>query len=364
MKIPTALPVWALAAALLSPVATASAAEPAGATTTTTYRVRQTAKLSEIPAGAKDVKWWVAIPDDERHQDVLDLTVVSAPGTWRFVTEPDRANRFLYIEVAHPGTDTLAATVEFTVRRQSVFVDVDPTQVGPITDTLRRLFSDELRQDAPYMAVTANVRAMADAACGTETNVATQAGLLLAAVADRVNHYSIDTTVPKCSPGDAEACMAKGGGCCTDLHSLFIACARARGIPSRLQMGYRLREPNAGKEVDPGYRCWAEYFLPGYGWVPADIVEADDPKGLGRTRWFSGLTERRVWLNSGREFDLAGRADSTHRVNTVVVGHAEIDGVEVRVIPDEALNLPAQITRTVLYTESNSTPAIASSRQP
>ncbi|MBE2216331.1 MAG: transglutaminase domain-containing protein [Opitutaceae bacterium] len=335
-----------LAASLASTLA-ASAVPDA----TTTYRVRQTARLTEIPAGARQVNWWIAIPDDERHQDVLDLTVTSAPGTWRIVTEPDRANRFLLVEVTNPGTDSLAATVEFTLRRQSVFVDIDPAKSGPITETHRRLFVDELRQDAPYMAVTPTVRTMADGACGAESNVARQVALLLAAVADRTNHYSIDSTVPKCSPGDAEACMEKGGGCCTDLHALFIACARARGIPARLQMGYRLREPNAGKEVDPGYRCWAEYFIPGYGWVPTDIVEADDPKGLGRARWFSGLTERRLWLNSGREFDLPGRAVTSHRVNTVVVGYAEIDGKEVRVIPDEAHNLPAQITRTVLFTE-------------
>ena len=319
--------------------------------TTTTYRVRQTAKLTEIPAGARQVKWWIAIPDDERHQDVLDLTVTAAPGTWRIVTEPDRANRFLLIEVANPDADSLSATVEFTLRRESVFVAIDPARVGPITETHRRLFVDELRQDAPFMAVTPSVMKMANEACGAETNVARQASLLLHAVADRTNHYSIDSTVPKCSPGDAEACMEKGGGCCTDLHALFIACARARGIPARLQMGYRLREPNAGKEVDPGYRCWAEYFLPGYGWVPADIVEADDPQGLGRDRWFSGLTDRRLWLNSGREFDLAGRSVTSQRVNTVVVGYAEIDGKEVRVIPDEVNHLPAQITRTVHYTE-------------
>lgn len=85
------------------------------------------------------------------------------------------------------------------------------------------------------------------------------------------------------------------------------------------------------------------------GWVPADIVEADDPKGLGRTRWFTGLTERRLWLNEGREFDLAGRAITDHRVNTMVIGYAEIDGVEARVIPDG--DKPAQLSRTVFYTE-------------
>jgi len=348
MKSASLLAFTALLAVKFSPALVAADLPPDHVTT---YRVRQTTKLAEIPPDAKVVKWWVAIPDDNPDQSVLDLAVVSAPGSWQFVTEPDRANRFLYIEVANPGTDSLAAVVEFTVRRQSVFVDVDPSRVGPITETHRKLFADELRTDAPFMRATPTILKFAGEACGTETNVARQVSLLLNAVADRVNHYSIDSSVPKCSPGDAEACMAKGGGCCTDLHSLFIASARARGIPARLQMGYRLREPNAGKETDPGYRCWAEYFLPGYGWVPTDIVEADDPKGLGRERWFSGLTERRIWLNSGREFDLAGRAETAHRVNTVVVGYAEIDSHEVRVIPDEALNLPAQITRTVYYTE-------------
>jgi len=151
--------------------------------------------------------------------------------------------------------------------------------------------------------------------------------------------------------GDAGSCLAHAGGTCTDMHSLFIALARARGIPARLQMGYRLREPNAGKEVDPGYRCWTEYFVPGYGWVPADIVEADDPHGLGRTRWFSGLTARRLWLNEGREFDLAGQTPASHRVNTMIIGYAEIDGVAARVLPEG--NKPAQLSRLVRYTEVN-----------
>jgi hypothetical protein len=240
-----------------------------------------------------------------------------------------------------------------------VFVTIDPAKVGPITDSHRRLFVDELRRDAPHMEVTPAITKLTAEACGTETNIARQARLLLDAVADNVNHYSIDSTVPKCSPGDAAACMEKGGGCCTDLHSLFIALARARGIPARLQMGYRLREPNAGKETDPGYRCWVEYFVPGYGWIPSDIVEADDPKGLGRDRWFAGMTERRLWLNQGREFDLAGRQHTAERVNTMVIGYAEIDGKPARVLPDEALGILAQITRTVFYTEVDGPATIA-----
>jgi transglutaminase-like putative cysteine protease len=211
------------------------------------------------------------------------------------------------------------------------------------------MFADELRLDSPHMEVTPTVSAMAESVCGTESNLAVQARLLLNAVADSTVHYSRDPTKPKVSPGDAGSCLANGGGTCTDIHSLFIALARSRGIPARLQMGYRLRESNEGKSVDPGYRCWAEYFLPGYGWIPTDIVEAEDPKGLGRDRWFTGLTEHRLWLNEGREFDLGGREVTSHRVNTMIIGYAEIDGVEARVLPEGGK--PSQLSRTVLFTE-------------
>ncbi|MFZ5495043.1 MAG: transglutaminase-like domain-containing protein [Verrucomicrobiota bacterium] len=318
---------------------------------TVTYRVEQNVTLTDIPAGAKHVKLWISIPDNERYQDVLDFAVVSAPGKWSVVREPDRGNRFMLLEAVNPGAGQLTAKVAFTLRRRSVFTAIDPAQVGVITDSHRTLYAEELRPDAPHMKVTPRLARMAAEAVGGETNVATRAQKLLAAVADYADHYSKDPTKPSCGIGDAEDCLANAGGCCTDLHSMFIAMARAQGIPARLQMGYRLREPNAGKEVDPGYRCWAEYFVPNYGWVSADIVEADDPKGLGRTRWFTGLTERRLWLNEGREFKLAGSAHPDDRVNTMIIGYAEIDGVPARVLPDDALGLKAQLWRTVKYTE-------------
>ena len=324
---------------------------------TRTYRVQQTVTLSEIPEGAKTVKWWISIPQDDRFQDVLDFAVLSTPGTWRIVREPDHGNRIMLVEVPTPKPGSLTAKVEFLLRRRSVFVDIDPAKVGAITDSHRRLFVDEMRKDAPHMEVSTKIAALAEKSCGTETNIAKQANLLLNTVADYADHYSKDPSKPKCSVGDAGDCMTNAGGCCTDLHSMFIALARARGIPSRLQMSYRLREANEGKEVDPGYRCWAEYFVPNYGWIPADIVEADDPKGLGRTRWFTGLTERRLWLNEGREFNLAGRAAPQTRVNTLVIGYAEIDGVEARVLPEG--DKAAQLSRVVHYTEVKPSAAVA-----
>jgi transglutaminase-like putative cysteine protease len=312
------------------------------------YHVRQTVVLNDISKEAEQVRWWISIPDNERNQDLLDISVVSVPGEWSIERDADRGNRFLYVETKAPRSESLQAVVEFTLRRSAVSDRIDPAKVGPITDQHRRIYADELRWDAPHMQVTNDIRAIADEVCGGETNPAAQAAKLLAHVAASADHYSKDPTKPHCGIGSAVDCMTNAGGCCTDLHSLFISLARARGIPTRLQMGYRLNPKNEGKEYDPGYRCWVEYFLPGNGWVSADIVEADAPEGLGPERWFTGLTEWRLWLNEGREFQLRPK-QSGGPVNTMIIGHAEIDGRPARVLPEG--DLPAQLSRTIQFTE-------------
>lgn len=314
-----------------------------------TYRVEQKVTLDGIAEGAQKVRWWIAIPDSDRDQELLDLAVRDAPGPWRIERESEHGNRFLYVTVENPGKSSLEATIEFTATRSSSWVGIDPTRVGPLSAGLQSKFAAELRRDAPHMEVTEEIERTANRVCGGETNIAIQSRQLLDYVADFADHYSKDATKPKCGVGDAGACILNEGGCCTDLHSLFIALARARGIPARLQMGYRLQEKNLGKVVDPGYRCWAEYFVPGYGWVPADIVEADAADGLGRDRWFTGLTERRVHLNEGRDFVLSPAPDAPGRINTMVIGYAEVDGVPARLLPEG--ELAAQLTRTVRCVE-------------
>lgn len=313
---------------------------------TRTYRVTQTAKLSGISKDAKSVRWWIAIPDNERHQNLLDFDLVDVPGTWRIERDADRGNRFLYLEVENPGKTELEATVRFTLKREPVLQVVDPATVGPIQDVHRLLFADALRTDAPHMEVTAELQKIADDTCGDEKNPALIAKKLLQYVAEYADHYSKDPSKPHCGIGTAEDCLTNAGGCCTDLHSLFIALARAKGLPTRLQMGYRLNPKREGESYDPGYRCWVEYFLPGHGWVSADIVEADAPGGLGAERWFTGLTEWRLWLNEGREFRL--RPDETAKpVNTMIIGHAVVDGKVARVLPDGPME--AQLSRTIRF---------------
>src|SRR5687768_7234583 len=326
----------------------ASAPAPLPSLATQRYDVEQTVVVSDIPRNARNLRLWVSIPDNGLGQRILDFAVRSAPGPWQIVRDRDRGQRFLYTEVTKPKAGELSTTVRFVVDRAASFQTLDPAAAAPLPADQRPLFAEELRLNSPHMEVTEVIRKKVRELCGEETNPVLVSRKLLDHVADIADHYSKNPNVPNCGIGDAGSCLEKGGGCCTDLHSLFIALARGAGIPARLQMGYRLNPKNVGVEADPGYRCWAEYFIGGYGWIPSDIVEADAGDVAGRTRWFSGLTERRIHLNEGRDFNLPFKKNAAP-VNHMSIGYAEIDGKPVRVLP-EGEKKP-QIARKVKYSE-------------
>jgi transglutaminase-like putative cysteine protease len=92
--------------------------------------------------------------------------------------------------------------------------------------------------------------------------------------------------------------LAKGGA--ADFAHVFVACARAWGVPARLVTGYRLGE--AGEEGAEMF-AWAEAFTTGLGWIAFDAVNdlcADDTY----VRVAAGLDARdaapvRVWTPAG-----------------------------------------------------------------
>jgi hypothetical protein len=198
---------------------------------------------------------------------------------------------------------------------------------------------------------------MAAKACKGEKDPRRKVIKLLDAVADAADHYSKDPTKPTCGRGSAEDCIANGGGCCTDLHSLFIALARAQGIPARMQFGYRLKADKEDTDYDPSYRCWVEFYLPGSGWVPTDIVVADAGERDARMASYGKLEARRVWLWQGRNLDLVPH-QSGPAIQTMLCGWAEIDGVPVDVLP-AADKTPSKLKRTIRFQDLTPKPTTA-----
>jgi len=344
-----------LAVPVAAGVPAVSDAAPALASTVVETRVvklTQTVTLTDIPEGARQLRMWVPVPSDGSWQRVLDSRVVSAPGEWKLLNQSEGRGKFVYVEVQNPAPGSATVVFEATVERKGVHFPLDGVTAASALQP--GLFTEHLDPSAPLMEVTPQIRKLADQACGDERDVVRQAVKLLRHVAATADHYSKDPSKPHCGPGAADDCLTNGGGCCTDLHSLFIALARARGIPARIQFGYRLLDSRAGTTFDPSYRCYVEFFAPGLGWVPNDIVASDGVKASSRYDWGS-LSATRIWLWSGRNFELNPPA-AAGRINSMFCGWAEIDGKPVDVLPD-ADDTPSRLGRTlnfqILHSERN-----------
>jgi transglutaminase-like putative cysteine protease len=72
------------------------------------------------------------------------------------------------------------------------------------------------------------------------------------------------------------------GGKCADLNALFVALARAEGIPARDVYGVRVARSAlgyaslgpAGGDITKAQHCRAEFWLPTHGWVPDPQAES------------------------------------------------------------------------------------------
>jgi transglutaminase-like putative cysteine protease len=127
--------------------------------------------------------------------------------------------------------------------------------------------------------------------------------------------------------------QCKGGGKCADLSAVFVTLARAAGIPARDVYGIRLGLPKDG-DVTSGFHCWAEFYLPGTGWVMADpadvrkmmLVHKIELKDAGdwRTFFWGGDDLFRVVLEkNSRGVKLNGAKEP---INYFMYPAAQVDG--------------------------------------
>ncbi len=146
-----------------------------------------------------------------------------------------------------------------------------------------------------------------------------------------------------CGAGDVCSLLANPGGKCADIHSVFVALARAAGVPAREVLGIRLGKED-GQDVSTWQHCWAEFYLPGYGWVvvdPGDVrkmmlgrkLKPGDPvpEDLLEYYW-GGADPYRVKLGVGRDLTLnppqAGPAVNYLMYPFAQVGGATLDWLD------------------------------------
>jgi len=89
----------------------------------------------------------------------------------------------------------------------------------------------------------------------------------------------------------AKRTFAKGSGDCTDYSDLFVALMRAKKIPARVVSGWVID----WTEGTSGKHNWAEFYSRRYGWVPVDVLLADQGRATFDTlpNMFVYFTQKR-----------------------------------------------------------------------
>ena len=144
--------------------------------------------------------------------------------------------------------------------------------------------------DSPFISFSAEVRAYAEPSF-------VRGRPLIGCLRDlnsRIRHeFAYDPAATTLATPLLEV-LAKKRGVCQDFAHLFIACARAMGLPARYVSGYLLTRPPPGKPKLRGSdasHAWVSVFIPEFGWVDFDPTNDCLPN------------EEHVVLGWGRDFD-------------------------------------------------------------
>ncbi|MBI1921592.1 MAG: transglutaminase domain-containing protein [Geobacter sp.] len=276
----------------------------------------------------KESKLWIPYPVSDRNQTVGDIKVSGDFASSGVHTDKTHGTPSLYAEWPKEARSR-KLTFSFAVERQEVsqrnlptsepnwnpadYAEyLKPTSLGPIDGEVKKL-ADRITRDKK--TVLEKAKAIYDWTCE--------------------NTYR-DPNTKGCGKGDVCALLQKPGGKCTDISSVFITLCRAAGVPAREVFSVRLgKKPE--EDITTWQHCWAEFFLPGYGWVsadPADVrkamlvekLELNDPKTREyRDYFWGGIDPYRVVIASGRDVVL-NPPQAGAPLNTFGYPYAEIGG--------------------------------------
>jgi len=355
----------AFAAALLA--LPAGAQDGGGGGKSATFSAKQEFKVV-IPSGAKKVRAWFTMPQEDPAQTVTDFKV-DCKHPHRL--EKDSAgNTSVYVEIANPADKEFTLVETFTIQRREIVNKLDPAKSSALSDADRGKMKDDLAANQ-NIVINDDIRKLAEEITGGEKNVVAAARKIYDWVLNNIEYWVKYPETKKASPvGSSEYCLANKTGNCTDFHSLWAALARAQGIPTRIVYGSFFKAELDGKDKDQSYHCWQEFYVPGAGWVPHDVAvadifmgdfettqtndekvrltTADGYKGADKAKvdyYFGSIDERRVTWSRGRDLTMSPKQDAGP-VNALAKAYIEIDGKPTGEKTGDVVNWSRKLTFT------------------
>ncbi len=198
------------------------------------------------------------------YQVVLQETFSHTPTAVDTLAQGSRVGHF-YIDALAPGS-SITLVIDYSVRVHPLIAHFDAYTGGPLSMSPGFLLpSSRIESDNPRIIARA-----ADITSG-KINDLEKARAIYGFVQQYLRY---DLNSPHRNQGALSA-LENATGVCEDYAALFAALCRASGIPARQVNGYT--DPRGIGEIFNtslslhGYRhSWAEFYLEGMGWLPAD----------------------------------------------------------------------------------------------
>ncbi len=296
------------------------AAEPANVTGTVTFTV----DMTKYDQGSV-VRVWVPVAQTNDYQTVEDVVFdAGEAAAVAELTEDEQGNCMLYVEWdAQAAPESRVATVSFKASRDEI-LRPELVEEGQVEGM------DEYLGESKMVVTTGAVKELADEITAGEDTILGKARAIYDWIYDNMNR---DNDVVGCGQGDVCTLIETKAGKCTDINSVFVALCRASGIPAREMFGVRMN----ADDITGNQHCWAQFYLPGTGWVsadPADVLKAvltnewdkADEEALASKEYYWGsCDEKRVELSRGRDLVLSPAQDG-EPLNDFGYPYAEVDG--------------------------------------
>ena len=240
------------------------------------WRIFVVAKRVEVLRPAGITRVWLPTPlgADTAYQKALGNAFHAEGGVAGFVTDPKYGAGILWAEWPEGTKPVITLTSRFATRDNAV----DLSKAGTMKSEDRAVL-------AKYLAAT-------DLMPTDGIVKKTSSGIVKGAKGDHekaraIYEWVVENTYrdPKtrgCGVGDVRFMLENQalGGKCGDLNALFVALARAEGIPARDVYGVRVADSALGYkslgksgDITRAQHCRAEFYLAGHGWVPVDPAD-------------------------------------------------------------------------------------------
>lgn len=220
--------------------------------------------------------------------------------------EKENGNKIIYWEL----TDRLKDDATIELRRRFQYItyetkyEINPDEIGEY-DQDSRLYKFYTKSE-PFIELSQEIVSLAEQIVGTETNPYFKARAIYSWLLENISyHYPPEKR-------SAEHCLKTRRGDCGQFAYLFCALCRAVGVPARFVGGFWFTPKRQG------FHAWAEFYLPGYGWLPVDPSEGKGQKGEGKYYYFGNLDNERLITSKGMNIPIRPEVDWANFSNSGV----------------------------------------------